>query len=75
MAVSKLSYPQNESKNRGVAVFLGGPNLRIIRVMISTPHHNTCGVCGVDSEEIASNGGVSWVFVNFISVFICSRTR
>lgn len=29
-------------------------------------------MCGVDSKEIASNGGVLWVLVNFISVFLCS---
>ena len=29
-------------------------------------------MCGVDSKEIASNGGVSWVLVKFISVYICS---
>ena len=40
--------------------------------MVSTSYHNTCGVCGVNKEKIASIRGLSQVLVNFISVLICS---
>ena len=47
---------------------MGVSKLQFIRVMVSPFYHNTCGVCGVDSKEIARNGGVSWVFGSFICV-------
>jgi len=50
---------------------VGVPNLQMIRVLVSPFYDNTCGVCGVDSKEVASIHGGSWVFANFIGVLIC----